>query len=147
MHEGPRSSDSTVGSGSLACVFGDLNERLPQEARDFLDAMQPAESASASECASAYARMDDWLRENRKWVFASATSPCSSHKGRCPVAVGGVPAFGSAAASVPADNDTEGTQCGGTPLRGNVVGIVCVGWSSMGSEKGFGDKSERPHAI
>ncbi|CAE7244377.1 unnamed protein product [Symbiodinium sp. CCMP2456] len=55
--------------GNNICVLGNLNNRLPPEARSLLDAMLPSEKVAKAKLVKAYANMEQYLMENRAWLF------------------------------------------------------------------------------
>ena len=68
------------------CVMQDLNDRLPVEARQVLDAMLPDEKVSSAECAAAYRNMQNYLIDNKDWIFPDgACSWCCVHEKQCPL--------------------------------------------------------------
>ena len=107
-----------------SCVFADLEDRLPPDAR---------ESSSKEEKEHAYASMLQFLMENRSTLFHQhATSYCLVHERECLVSE---PVH-------PRDNDKYPT-----PLKISFAGTTCVGWSSAGKHGRYAHVSERVHAV
>ena len=69
------------------CAFGDIADRLPQFARDWIEAAMPlpAPSMSSAEIKDAYADIKNWILLHKENLFSdSAGSWCYKHKQVCP---------------------------------------------------------------
>ena len=124
------------------CVLSDLNDRLALEAVRLLDSLVPDDKKAA---AGAYKNMLTWLLEDRSWVFPeNPTSFCVVHNTNCAV----FPAdCGSAATPGPQDSSsppakkrrrsllTSEPDDSPKPLRVNMAGTTCCGWSSAGKTR------------
>ncbi|CAE7036856.1 unnamed protein product [Symbiodinium sp. CCMP2592] len=138
------------------CVMGDLNDRLPPEARSLLDAMLPTEKVGKGELVKAYESMGQYLMDNRAWLFPrDAKSPCSVHGRGCfvfpqcspPVEAPVLRRRRTKSGSAEPGLCTEPICAGTAQLRINLAGTTCCGWSSAGKSLQFADVSERPHAV
>ena len=115
------------------CVFADIEDRLPPDARDRLDSLMPSESSSKEEKERAYTSMLQFLMENRSTLFHQhATSYCLVHERECLVSE---PVH-------PRDNDKYPA-----PLKISFAGTTCVVWSSAGKHERYAHVSERVHAV
>ena len=128
--------------GSQSCVHPDVECRLADTAKTWLDAAMPSTSAAA---ASAYADMQAWLLANSAWAFPpNKKVPCLVHQ-ECY-------ACGKAATSreqyVQAGKRRRlGTAAKGRPVKLNIAGVPCTAWTSMGAQARFAHATERPHAV
>lgn len=115
-----------------SCVFSDINDRLPPQTRERLDALMPSQDEEKTEAAIKFQKMSKWLFTNRGWLFTDFTKAwCLAHKKFCPSYAG-------------IDDDVPEVE---RPLQVNFAGNTCKGWSSVGGKQFFGHSSERPHAI
>lgn len=113
---------------SRSCVLGDIMGQLPSAAREYIKAASPDKRLDAKLRASAHEDLEQWLYDNRKWVFqAGRQARCQVHHRLCDV--------------MPAPAALPGA------IRSNVAGVTCVGWSASGSSEHYAHESEVPHAI
>lgn len=128
-----------------SCVFGDINQRLPQHATNLLDACMPSATASVEQAAAAYTQMQAWLLENRAVLFNNTTvSYCHAHQKLCSAYP--PPRFlDERMTKKPRFAQHEPPHF--AKMRCAFAGTTCRGWSLAGNELRFADQSERPHAI
>jgi len=127
------------------CVFSDINHRLPPADQAFLDAMLPEGSAASH--AEGYQQMRGWLRENSDRLFnPDSVCHCLVHNKPCLVRPSQVHPVTAPQTPLVSD-DGEPALDPARPLRVNVAGTTCKGWSGCGKLRRFADPSERPHAI
>lgn len=133
---------------SKSCVFSDLLDRLTPVALDFVKAAIPNEKLSKEDRAQAYSDMLEWLSSNRSWAYAG-TSHCLVHKRPCPVHPDGVALGLATAEDEPAAKRMKSDTCNSCsrPLYVNTSGMTCKGWSAVGEQLRFADKSELPFAV
>lgn len=137
---------------SQSCVFGNLEDRLPQEARNHLDSLAPDEKASPERKIEAYKQMWTYLHSHRKAFFQEfATSLCSVHNRQCRI-IGSDTCFpdmdsqGSMQGS-PGSSYSHAPSPAGKEVRVEFAGATCKGWSYAGGRAQFAHESERPHAV
>lgn len=142
---------STHKDHGSSCVFADLEDRLPQDARATLESLQPEEDSAKEEKSAAYQAMWQYLMENRKACFHEyATCWCCVHNRECRVIGDPVPSDFDSQDSLGSPGPGGGMvppQPGKKPVRIHFAGTVCKGWSQAGSGGKFSHESERPHAI
>ena len=153
-----RFSDTGATQQQVLQAISSFNHRLPAEARFLLDAMLPTEKVTKDELVKAYGSMQQYLMENRAWLFPmDAKSTCCVHGKECFV----FPQCASETATATvlkrrrtkSRGDDIPRVCSGAPcanagrLRINLAGTTCCGWSSAGKKLQFADVSERPHGI
>ena len=67
-----------------ACVFGNIDERLPTAARDFIAELGPKGSGSSSNARDSNAKILQFLMDNRGWAMKpDATCWCHVHQRHC----------------------------------------------------------------
>eukprot|EP00971_Amphidinium_carterae_P154560 3065192-Amphidinium_carterae.1 len=97
------------------CVLGELQERLPAKAREWIASAMPAAGASSAACENAYRDISIWIEKNRSWLYPiRPRSYCHRHNEECPIH----PAQHVSVAS------------GDRPLLINCAGVSCLPWSS-----------------
>ena len=150
--------------GGRMCVMKDINDRLPQHARAWLDAAMPSANSSKPAAASAYAQIAAWLMENKSALFTSSSmAPCCTHNRLCPVypmwhhsdRIQLKPESPFAQVDVRESMPSKRPRLGAVfmgspilrPLRITLAGTTCKGWASAGKQLRFADPSERPHSI
>ncbi|CAE7319270.1 unnamed protein product [Symbiodinium sp. CCMP2456] len=114
-----------------SCVTGDLMERLPSTFLETISDMQPSEGDDVDTCVRKNSLIDSFIKENRAEIFAGSASYCYVHDNMCLTDRG-------------LHLQDEQSQ---VPLRVNLAGTTCVGWSAVGSRKGFGHTSEVAHSV
>ena len=140
-------------SGNRMCVMSDILDRLHPAARQQVEAMMPAVSADVESAAEAYAAIQKWLMANRFWIFTDLPkSWCIVHQQECLL----FPGTREDDVSDLTEEDVEeqpGPCCKRQKMQEpsgihiNFAGNTCKGWSSVGSNRRFGDKSELVHAV
>ena len=134
-----------------SCVFADLEDRLPEDARDHLQNLAPPESADKETKAAAYLEMWAYLHDNRQACFHQfGTSFCLVHQRQCRVlGPATVPEAESQELDPISSSPGGGLVSSGpwNPFKLNLAGTVCKGWSYAGGRLQFSHSSERPHAI
>ncbi len=60
--------------GGKSCVLCDINDRLPDEAKDLIACMMPREDAGPEERHKRLRDIETWLRENRRWLYNRKSS-------------------------------------------------------------------------
>ena len=137
--------------GGQSCVFSDLEDRLPEDAREHLQALAPAENADKETKAAAYLQMWDYLRDHRHACFHQfGTSFCLVHQRQCRVlGPATVPEAESQELDPLSNSPGAGLVSSGpwNPFKLNLAGTVCKGWSYAGGRLQFAHASERPHAV
>ena len=74
------------GGGEPFCIFENILDRLPPVAKDWTAAAMPKAGSSAAQKASAMTAIQEWLFDNRGWIFSSESSSwCRSHQCDCTV--------------------------------------------------------------
>ena len=105
-----------------SCVMGDILERLPKRAQQYIAAATPAKNEPREKRERANWHIVEWLQQNRNVCFPrKARSPCSIHGGRCLVFHDHI-------------SPTEGPR---HPIRLSVAGVTCVRLSCEGAMEGF----------
>ena len=153
------------GATDAPCHFGDILERLPQAAQEWIAAATPDDKATKTEKIDAYKCIHDWIRNNLNVLFSpDMTCPCHVHKvdgqkAKCRVYPSGqqdksVIAMGSqhrtkAAATLASSRGMLKNSGGPGPggMKMNVAGVTCHGWTTEGHQDRFGHPSEIPHAV
>ena len=125
------------------CVFGDIADRLPQFARDWIEAAMPlpVPSMSSAEIKDAYADIKNWILLHKENLFSdSAGSWCYKHKQVCPA---------HPLLSIGDDAKCLASSLQGVnrPLMVNVAGVSCTPWSSEGAQEQTASACEVPHSI
>ena len=111
------------------CVLHDMNDRLSVEAWEHLNRLEPNEHDSSLACICAYEDMFRYLEQNLDTAFEESAQ-CYVHDKKCIAHPGCHHEFDPL-----------------TDMCWDFAGTTCVGWSSMGKQRGFADPSERTHAI
>ena len=119
--------------GFQSCMNGDLMERLPTTFLEAIYDMQPSEEDDVDTCVHKNCLIDSFIRENRAEMFDGSSSYCYVHDNMC---------FTDRGLSL-----QDEQQPGQVPLRMNLAGTTCVGWSAVGVRKGFGHTSEVAHSV
>ena len=117
------------------CVFKNINDRLPEEALEYLEGLEPSTQEHLKDwsfCEGRYKQMQKYLMVNRNVFFTDQTkSWCDIHHRMCPVF----------------DPHDEETPAKDQPLRVNFAGSPCVAWSSVGTKAKGAHTSERDFSI
>ena len=140
-------------SGNRMCVMSDILDRLRPAARQKVEAMMPAVSADVESAAEAYAAIQKWLMANRFWIFKTCRSPgalsisrnacCSQAHTRMMFQTWPRKMLRSSLDLAARGRRCRSSQASTSTFAGN----TCKGWSSVGSNCRFGDKSELVHAV
>ena len=133
-----------------SCVFSDLEDRLPDDAKFALQNLAPDPDSNKLEKAAAYTRIWEYLHDNRQACFNQfSTCFCLVHQKHCRINPGAIQDPDSQ--SQDPFQSSPGTTTVPTgpwqPFNLNVAGTVCKGWSFAGSKAQFSHPSERPHAV
>ena len=148
---------------SQQCHFGALEERLPPEGQTWLKAAVPDSTLPRQQREEANRDIYQWLKSNKSWLFApGAKSYCHVHGRQCPVH----PKYAERQSAeretkrprlatneaLPANGLGSGSQLRAEephpdPLYINVAGLVCVAWSTEGSQEQTAHSSGRPHSV
>ena len=133
----------------ISCVFSDLEDRLPEDAKSFLQSTEPESTCDKAEKAEAYKKMWEYLRDNRHACFHQlSTSQCLVHQRQCRVLGPSAEADSQETPSFsPGQSQSLVPQGPWKPFKLNIAGTVCKGWSMAGGRAMFSHPSERPHAI
>ena len=131
---------SKICDSSATCHFHDIADRLPLMVQRYVEQSCPAATASKSDKAQAYAELRSWLFKNRRIAFpADASSHCLVHDKMCKV---------RPMRSGPCEDCEEAdVSCSVRPLRVNVAGLTCVGWSNEGHQERGAHSSEKTNII
>lgn len=138
-----------------SCVFADIRDRLVPAAQRFLQEAAPEGKTNREVAVAAYSAITEWAMVNRSWIFAQS-SPCLQHGKDCPAhpAQGGGPSSkrarleSKAGQGIEHECITESAKAKGMPpLFVHTSGMSCEGWSSVGDQLQFGDRTELINAI
>lgn len=138
-----------------ACVFGDILDRLPANARGFIAAMTPGDAEdndkSLEEVAQAHREVEQWLIANHQFCFPTdAMSWCTSHGCYCPVSrpeVADETAFRQPTKRRKCATPWYRRRQERPPLVLNTASTVCVAWSKAGLREGSAHKEDVSHAV
>ena len=139
-----------------SCVFGDMFERMPEAGVAFVEQMQPLEWWSKEDKREAYADLRGWFMENRTWLYGGDPQAwCYVHEKQCPCfprsaldactqasSSSGLPSEG-----VEMEVKVAEPEPFRQPLRIELAGVTCKGWSSAGVQGREADPSELPHGF
>ena len=147
--------------GGSSCHFDDILGRLPQVARDWIEAALPTPGMSKEVREQANSDIKAWLQLNKSWLFPpGATSYCHVCDKMCPVHPSYITdaqepqhkrqkLLASSCSSRPdeLEDGKEEISEETRPLYINVGGVPCTAWSAEGSQDGWAHASEVPHAV
>jgi hypothetical protein len=132
-----------------SCVFFDILDRLPEPARQRIEASLPEVSASATDKKEAPMEVKAYLAEaeHSVWCFHPlATSRCVAHQRQCPTRPVATKLYCNGADKYPeALPPPTPSQVAGRPLCVNVAGVSCLPWTAGGSGDGDQSPCEIPH--
>lgn len=145
-----------AGSDSQPCVLHDLMDRLPQVAREWVEAAAPDPHVPVDQAVACYKDILQWLDLNRTWAFpADAQSYCCVHDCCCYAHPSFVLSNGGEhrASPVPkrrrvSDESSSASAVSAVrPLFMNSAGTTCTGWTPTGNRLRHADPSEKVHAV
>jgi hypothetical protein len=131
-----------------ACVFGDMNHKLPPFAVNWLDAAMPRK-CSLDQAVASYKQMGDYLMSEREQVFNDdVVAYCLAHGKPCKVHLPSrYPDERRVKRMRHNRTGQEDEEKDDETLRMKFGGTICRGWSSSGGQMRFGDPSERLHGV
>ena len=108
-----------------SCLFTNIEDRLVQQAQDFIAAATPAEDADLDAAKKSMQDLTKWLMDNRQWIF-KGSSHCVIHNRQCSTGYTSRYCHRSSAS-------TGGTLGEATmqPLKLHTSGMTCTGWSAV----------------
>eukprot|EP00435_Cladocopium_sp_Y103_P031773 s3755_g8.t1 len=116
------------------CVFGNILERLPSWAQDWINSALPPSKAGIEQKLSMNKAIADWLSANASELFSdTATSWCFVHGRNCP------------AHPILARDLLKSYHS--RPLMVGIAGVSCLPWTAEGSQEADASECEIPHAI
>ena len=129
---GSKQSDvlTSIGQEHNTCHQGDMLSRLPMEARQMIRSAMPDGDAPLDERVKANHWIEQWLMDNRQWVFSKeAKFKCKVHGEDC---------YAHPCMYLRADQPLNSKH---RPMLLNVAGVTCVAWSAEGAREGDGHES------
>ena len=116
------------------CVFGNLLERLPAWAQDWIQSATPPSKLDIEQKRNMNKSIADWVSKNAFELFSdSATSWCFAHGCNCP--------------AHPMLSRDLLKSYHPRPLMVAIAGVSCLPWTTEGSQEADASECEIPHCV